>query len=85
MNAQLKGSFLISHISLILMFGLKLRKTSQWAVQKGVTLKGKKFRWRIFYLLGGGGMVFVPSRRLSPRCHCVFVVAPLIWIYSEIN
>ena len=49
MNAQLKGSFLISlskknclyssGATLILIFGLKLRKTSQWAVQKGVTLR----------------------------------------------
>lgn len=64
MNAQLKGSFLISlskdclyssGATLILIFGLKLRKQSQWAVQKGVTLKGEKFQWRIFCLEGGWG------------------------------
>ena len=63
MNAQLKGSFLISlskdclyssGATLILIFGLKLRKQSQWAVQKGVTLKGEKFQWRIFCLAVGG-------------------------------
>lgn len=76
MNAQLKGSFLISlskdclyssGATLILIFGLKLRKQSQWAVQKVVTLKGETFQWRIFCLEGGGG-IFVPSSRLSPRC-----------------
>lgn len=40
------------------------------------------------FLFGGGmGGIFVPSRRLSPRClkkkcHCVFDIAPHIWIYS---
>ena len=64
MNAQLKGSFLISlskdclyssGATLILIFGLKLGKQSQWAVQKVVTLKGETFQWRIFCLEGGGG------------------------------
>lgn len=71
MNAQLKGSFLISlskknclyssGATLILIFGLKLRKTSQWAVQKGVTLKGEKFQWRIFCLAGGGDFRTITS------------------------
>lgn len=64
MNAQLKGSFLISlskdclyssGATLILIFVLKLRKQSQWAVQKVVALKGETFQWRIFCLEGGWG------------------------------
>ena len=64
MNAQLKGSFLISlskdclyssGATLILIFVLKLRKQSQWAAQKVVALKGETFQWRIFCLEGGWG------------------------------
>lgn len=67
MNAQLKGSFLISlskdclyssGATLILIFVLKLRKQSQWAVQKVVALKGETFQCAFFVWRGVGGFSY---------------------------